>query len=546
MSLDASGNTSLRAQPTSSDPDSEHQITLLDHTEPASEDTGPASGSPKGSDQALYRKFTKNSLQQQLAQRKYKRYREERFPDSDEPSASTADDLHDSSSRLQRGRKRITGHLKTKKERSRAAEEDSAIDILYENQRGSFLFGIPLFSSKSLLNFDPAPWINGYKKRSPVNITNAQVPDPSWEWAWNSWYVDMSRDVDEEGWEYSFSFRSGFAWHGTHPWFHSFVRRRRWLRKRVRKHTHHAHGQTVSQKHMSEAHMLTADYFTIHSSRNKSPDSSQEASLVLPSGLPRLKRDGEDENHEVPLERAGITDIGTLMARLRKAAIDREKLAAVRMFMDYGGDETYYLAEQMPNIMSLFIFQSSRRQLLATLMHRFDAASRHRHEHTQSERAESDEEKRRIDNLLRAVRVADEEVKRLEYWSDIRSMARHGEILGATDESRGWSAHGWQGLDSSGPASNERTAAKEAGHPNTEDVINVSAVGGGMTGDETPAAENTGTRSTENGDASAVPHETLPAQQSSAGERRQESSESTAYVTPAEEPRKIDKGKMRA
>jgi hypothetical protein len=40
--------------------------------------------------------------------------------------------------------------------------------------------------------------------------------------------------VDEEGWEYSFFFR-GFVWHGTSPWFHSFVRRRRWIRLRRRR-----------------------------------------------------------------------------------------------------------------------------------------------------------------------------------------------------------------------------------------------------------------------------------------------------------------------
>jgi hypothetical protein len=43
----------------------------------------------------------------------------------------------------------------------------------------------------------------------------------------------MSRDVDEEGWEYSFFF-GGFHRHGTSAWFNSPVRRRRWiwLRKR--------------------------------------------------------------------------------------------------------------------------------------------------------------------------------------------------------------------------------------------------------------------------------------------------------------------------
>jgi hypothetical protein len=68
---------------------------------------------------------------------------------------------------------------------------DAHIDVLYENQRGWFVFGIPLFSSKALWNFrvDPAPWVDSKFRPSAVNITNAQVPDPSWMWDWKSWYV---------------------------------------------------------------------------------------------------------------------------------------------------------------------------------------------------------------------------------------------------------------------------------------------------------------------------------------------------------------------
>ena len=152
------------------------------------------------------------------------------------------------------------------------------------------------------------------------------MPDPSWEWAWQSWYVDMSYDVDEEGWEYSFSFQRSVAWHGTHPWFHSFVRRRRWLRKRVRKHSiYGTEGRNLDPKRMSDAHMLNGDYFTIHAPKIKSRSSSQTR------GWPSTRFQMHEEDEEVEED---IPNVPTLMTHLKKATVDREKIVAVRRFLD--------------------------------------------------------------------------------------------------------------------------------------------------------------------------------------------------------------------
>jgi len=212
----------------------------------------------------------------------------------------------------------------------------SELDILYENQRGWFLFGIPLYSHSSLLNFDPSAWVTRDLKDSPVNITNAQLPDPSWEWAWQTWYVDMSSDVDEQGWQYSFSFSS--AWHGSHPWFHSFVRRRRWVRLRVKRASMERYrGRTGFE----EAHMLTADYFTIHSGRKKRVSSVADMSRV-----PSTYVSGQGPKDEVPpLDEIG--NIPTLMYALKSAIVDREKIDALKRFIDEGGDEIYYLDEKV-------------------------------------------------------------------------------------------------------------------------------------------------------------------------------------------------------
>ncbi|KAF2125933.1 hypothetical protein P153DRAFT_324325 [Dothidotthia symphoricarpi CBS 119687] len=304
---------------------------------------------------------------------------------------------------------------------------DSHIDILYENQRGWFVFGIPLFSSKALWNFrlDPSPWLDAKLKPSPVNITNAQVPDPSWAWDWKSWYVDMSLDVDEEGWQYSLLFK-GSAWHGNHPWFHSFVRRRRWLRRRMKRKMPPKTKEGVRERLFGEAFSIGPTLARTNTVGLASLQNSNNASI-------------DDE----------IRDVTTLMRWLKRSAIDREKINIVHKFIDEGGDELHYLAEQIPAIMSMLIFQNSRRQLLSTIMDRFEDAKSHREEHEKSGTPEGDAESRRIDNLLKSIEAADAECKKLEFWSDIRTLAQEGTAGNATDPNSGWDEK-WQGLDESG------------------------------------------------------------------------------------------------
>jgi len=286
------------------------------------------------------------------------------------------------------------------------------IDILYENQRGSFFCGIPLYSHSSLLPIDPSPWVNKYLHDSPVNITNAQVPDPSWEWAWKTWYVDMSYDVDEEGWQYSFSFGGRFAWHGSHPWFHSFVRRRRWLRKRVKRVDKFGRDNPGS---MSAAHHLTTDYFTIHSKRDRSPISVVDGAgkTARPSSF--ISYPSTIDVDEPPKE---VKDIGTLLKALKYATIDREKIDVVKRFVNQAGDELAYLQDHLSDVMSFFVFQNSRRQLLSFLQRSANDARQHRQQHDDEKRPEKDAETRRINNLLAAVEAAKAQIGELEFWSD--------------------------------------------------------------------------------------------------------------------------------
>ena len=230
----------------------------------------------------------------------------------------------------------------------KSSRPTSEIDILYENQRGWFIFGVPLYSDQTLLQFDPGAWVTAEGKDSLVNITDAQVPDPSWEWAWKTWYVDMSGDVDEQGWQYSFSFRS-HAWHGSHPWFHCFVRRRRWLRLRVQRTMKDARRRSKFER----AHMLGDDYFTIHSSAARGYRQPSVGRVSATASAYSSTASGNRGNDSDLLELDEISDIPMLMYALHGAIVDRVKLDYLKKFVEQGGEELYYLKDKVRSSLSL-------------------------------------------------------------------------------------------------------------------------------------------------------------------------------------------------
>ena len=398
----------------------DHAIKLIDTTKPEAEPDRNAeeSATLAPTDAPLDRRGTRGTLREELARRKYAKWQEDKPKNGDDPAATSDEESKNGKDGVTLRTSRLRDKIPFRSRKGEVVAENKdgyAIDILYENQRGSFLCGIPLYSAKSLLNLDPGPWQTSTFTDSAVNITNAQVPDPSWTWAWKSWYVDMSHDVDEEGWEYSFSFQKGFAWHGSHPWFHSFVRRRRWLRKRIKIHPSKGYGKKGSAR---DAHMLTADYFTIHAKRDTSRGSSADrATNNHSSYVSSTGNYGDDSDIEI----GEISDIAALMTVLRKARVDREKIAAVKNFIDHGGDELYYLCDRMSDIMAVLIYQTSRQHLQAHLRQILDEATKELEGHEGGEDSEAEASKRKVGNLRKAVNAADEHVNDLEYWSDLRA-----------------------------------------------------------------------------------------------------------------------------
>ncbi|KAF4922119.1 Meiotically up-regulated gene 65 protein [Colletotrichum viniferum] len=317
----------------------------------------------------------------------------------------------------------------SRRERPSTAERESAIDVLWENERGCFCCRVPLFSGKALGNLDPSPWTNQFHKTSPTTIKTAQVPDPTWEWAWPEWRVHREEGVqmDEFGWEYSFMFSKKFSWHGP-KWWNSFVRRRAWVRKRVKKKP-----EDVSE----DPHMLNNDYFTV------TPANHSRASSV---GSRRESISKASMQTSIAEEKPDIEDVWTLMAVLRAARIDREKIEAVENYLEHAKDNLEHLQDEMHDIMGIFVFQASRRLLLSHLTKIYDE-----HVATDGKEDESGELEERRKHLEAAIKHADEEVKKLSYWSDVKGLAENGEATHAVEEGEGWN-QSWQGVDQSGPA----------------------------------------------------------------------------------------------
>lgn len=107
-------------------------------------------------------------------------------------------------------------------------------DFIIEHERGIKLFGIPLFSHKSLWPIiDPSHYqsISGKKLSIPISLENYPLPDFDWQWQWDRWYVFMFNDVDPHGWMYSNVFFQCAKWKGKY-YFGNTVRKRIWIRLR--------------------------------------------------------------------------------------------------------------------------------------------------------------------------------------------------------------------------------------------------------------------------------------------------------------------------
>ncbi|KAF9344845.1 hypothetical protein BGX26_003829 [Mortierella sp. AD094] len=212
-------------------------------------------------------------------------------------------------------------------------EGDFVYDFLYQHQRGVFIFGTPKFSSKSLLPVDPDEWTDDRFETSLMDITDFAVPDPTWEWVHKTWLVDMTGDVDEDGWEYAMTFH-GSPWHGkpgplperTYP---ASINSATWTKL------------DVSQYLDDPSPFLPDD---------PSDDSSDE------NLQPHLLR---PPKHLDPVD---------LFKILKKARSDREKLAYTAQYVVRYPGHLVDLEKRSAEYLNLFDYETSRREFLSLLV----------------------------------------------------------------------------------------------------------------------------------------------------------------------------------
>jgi hypothetical protein len=248
--------------------------------------------------------------------------------------------------------------------------------------------------------------------------------------------------VDEDGWEYSFAFSKKFSWHKA-KWWNSFVRRRAWIRKRVKKDLDY-NGQ--------DPYMLNSEYFSIRPSSEISRERSRSRATSTRGSRISISTANVDGAEQPVIEQAD-----DLLCVLGRCRIDRERIEAVDNYFQNAKDDLAGLQHVMHDVMSLFVFQASRRVLLTRMTEVYDETTAE----LQKQKEARPELERRVKNLDAAIKHADEEVKRLEYWSDVKGMAEEGDSRGAVDQEQGWDPS-WQGLDRSGPS---EPAPKHAGKP---------------------------------------------------------------------------------
>ncbi|KAG9072194.1 hypothetical protein KI688_006418 [Linnemannia hyalina] len=239
-------------------------------------------------------------------------------------------------------------------------EGDFVYDFLYQHQRGAFFLGTPKFSSNTLLPVDPDEWTDQTFQTSAMDTSDYELPDPSWEWVHKSWLVDMTGDVDEDGWEYAMTFH-GSPWHGNYEVFRSFARRRRWLRLRKRK------GKALGKPDSLPERTYPPSILELLQSQVDASNALQQDATPYSTVDRRAGKSTStgNDNLSLPLAPAKRVD---LYQSLKKSHSDREKLAHVAQYVVRHPGDFDDMEKRLDKYLNLFDYETSRREFISMLM----------------------------------------------------------------------------------------------------------------------------------------------------------------------------------
>ncbi|KAJ2574673.1 hypothetical protein GGH19_003626 [Coemansia sp. RSA 1807] len=174
-----------------------------------------------------------------------------------------------------------------------------ACDVVYESQRGFNFLGKANFSTKLLHPMDPPAWSDTTMKLTVANVHSFQVPDPSWTWVSPRWLIDMTLDVDDDGWQYASRFSQNAKWHSQFSAARSFVRRRRWLRLRRRMHINEPIEDEMCSLETTSQSSVCDMQQTVHTRRRPSDMAAKIKSKVSRQYVGKSPKEGKQAMYTV-------------------------------------------------------------------------------------------------------------------------------------------------------------------------------------------------------------------------------------------------------
>jgi hypothetical protein len=85
---------------------------------------------------------------------------------------------------------------------------------------------------------------------------------------------------------------------------------------------------------------MNPEYFTIHSDQGRVGADGLSRSPSM-----RGKEWGVEEN--APWEEVDMSDIATLLRALKEAPVDSERISLIKRYLEQGGDDLNYLADEV-------------------------------------------------------------------------------------------------------------------------------------------------------------------------------------------------------